>query len=226
VSLSSHQAVGAYRRWTPEPFDQGSKPEAKASRPPEPPRADAPAVEPPAPTPPVVLPTVEEIEAMYEQARAEGFAAGHAEGAAASRAQTERLAALVAAMDSALDRLDEDIAEEIVSLSIAIARQMVGRAIATDPSVVTDTVREALQQMPQGQVRIHVHPDDVALVREYLSTQIEHGHHRLTEDPAIERGGCRLEAAGSEIDGTLTTRWRRIIEELGRGETNWEDGNA
>jgi flagellar assembly protein FliH len=88
---------------------------------------------------------------------------------------------------------------------------------------VADTVKAALQQMPHNQVRIHLHPDDLALVRAHLADALEHGHHRLIEDDSMTRGGCRLDGAGSEIDATVETRWRRILEGLGCTDTAWPE---
>lgn len=79
-------------------------------------------------------------------------------------------------------------------------------------------MREALQQFPQNNAMIHLHPDDTALIREYLGEQVAHMGHRLIEDDAISRGGCLIEASGSELDATVETRWKRILSNLGRDD--------
>jgi len=226
MNISRHQAVGAYQRWEPPSLGE-----------PEPAPVDATAAEPeplaqpeprdvalPQLEPAIQLPTAADIESMFEDARREGYATGFAEGAELARQQAERLAGLADGLDQALKRLDQEVAEEIVALAVEIARQMVRQTLADHPSAINDTVRTALQQLPQSQVRIHVHPDDMALVREYLAEQSVHPHHQLVEDDSVTRGGCRLHTPGSEIDATLETRWRRILEGLGRSDTAWKDG--
>jgi len=254
MSLSRHQAVGAYRRWEPPAFDadatacgaDGTGHMAEAAAP----HSDETSENAGAAMGHVRLPTADEIEAMFEQAREEGRAAGFAEGRAAgleegraagreegrasgraegkeeARAEAQRLAKLVKAMDEALDRLGSDVADELVALAIAIARQMVGTALVDHPESVAATVREALQQLPQNKVRVHLNPQDVALVREHLADQIEHGHHHLIEDASVTRGGCVVEAAGCVIDASVQTRWRRIIGGLGRGNADWDAQDA
>lgn len=228
MSVTRHQAVGAYQRWTPTAFDQHTPPDTAdgindAETEPE----DGEAVAPAEPAqPPVRLPTAEDIEAMFEQARAEGLEAGRAEGLAAARAEAARLAALVGAMDEALNHIDDAVAEQIVTLAIALARRMVGQTLGNKPEVVVDTVKEALQQLPQNDIQIHLHPDDATLVREHAGSTLEQGRHRIVEDPAMARGGCRAEATGSEIDATLATRWRRILEGMGRGDSEWDASDA
>lgn len=273
MALTRHQAVGAYQRWEPPAFDA---PETSAG----PEGADgssasdgadtdalAPAERaadgnphhrsPPPAEPPIKLPTAEDIENMYEQARAEGLeagreeghqagfeagrqagleagrTAGHAEGYEAGRqaglvegrqriaADAAHIAELVGTLDRALDGIDQEVAEELAALAIELARQLVGRTLAERPDSVVDSVREALGQLPHAHINIHLHPDDAALVREALGDPLEQGHHRLIEDESITRGGCKLEAAGSEVDATVETRWRRVLEGLGRQEQAW-----
>ncbi|MBD5805142.1 Flagellar assembly protein FliH [Azoarcus sp. Aa7] len=233
MSISRHQAVGAYRRWEPPAFGEQEEPQL---RPPETEPAPSaplePAVEaapppepPPAPQPEIQLPTAAEIEAMFDDARREGYEGGFAEGAEFAREQANRLGGLADGLDTALKQLDQEIADEIVALAIEVARQMVRRTLAENPEeALVETVRAALNQLPQAQVRIHVHPDDVALIRAYLAEQPTHLHHQIIEDESVTRGGCRLQAPASEIDATVETRWRRILEGLGHRGTSWDDG--
>ncbi|MBI1905622.1 MAG: flagellar assembly protein FliH [Rhodocyclales bacterium] len=220
MSVARHQAVGAYQRWTPTAFDEEV---VAASAKVDPPADKATSATPEPPS--IKLPTAQDIEAMFEQARAEGMEAGRAEGLAAARAEATRLASLVSTMDAALDSVDDAVAEEIIALAIAVARRMVGQTLIDTPASIVDTVKEVLQQTSHNEVRLHLHPDDAALVREHLATPLEQGHHRIVEDPAIQRGGCRAEATGSQIDATLETRWRRILEGMGRTST-WDQADA
>lgn len=233
MSISRHQAVGAYRRWEPPAFGEAEEPQPQpAEAEPTPPAPPEPAVEaappsapPPTPQPEIQLPTAAEIETMFDDARREGYEAGLAEGAEFAREQANRLGGLADGLDTALKQLDQEIADEIVALAIEVARQMVRRTLAENPEeALVETVRAALNQLPQAQVRIHVHPDDVALIRTYLAEQPTHLHHQIIEDDSVTRGGCRLQAPASEIDATVETRWRRILEGLGHRGVSWDDG--
>lgn len=229
MSISRHQAVGAYRRWEPESLggdveDAGPRPTEPPPPPPPPKPEPKPQPDPPRdPVPPVQLPTAADIDAMFEDARRDGYETGLNEGAELVREQAQRVAALADGLDDALRRLDGDVAEELVGLAIEIAHRLVRHALAENPEAVIETVRAALGQLPQAQARIHLHPDDVALVRAYLADQSEHAHHALVEDDSVSRGGCRLQTAGSEIDATIETRWRRVLESLGRRDVPWQE---
>lgn len=230
MSISRHQAVGAYRRWEPPAFGEPEEPqlqppeaEPAPTAPPEPLVEAAPPLEPPpAAQPEIQLPTAAEIEAMFDDARREGYETGFAEGAEFAREQANRLGGLADGLDTALKQLDREVADEVVALAIEVARQMVRRTLAENPEdALIDTVRAALNQLPQAQVRIHVHPDDVALIRSYLAEQPTHLHHQIIEDESVTLGGCRLQGSASEIDATVETRWRRILEGLGHRGTSW-----
>ena len=213
MSISRHQAVGAYRRWEPEDFDAPALP------------------------PDFHLPTAEEIERMHDEMRRAGFeegrAAGHAEGLEAGRAEgyvegraqaeaeAARLAGLADSLDEALRELDGEIAEQLMALAIEMARRMVKLTLAEHPEAILETVRSALLQLPQGHAHIQLHPDDLALVREHLGEQLAHAGHRLQEDARLARGECRIDGQGAQVDATLETRWRRVLESIGHERARW-----
>lgn len=226
MSYHRNQAAGAYRRWDPPSFDAPEPPAPADIEEPVPAPAPEPEPEPETPAPPpeprIKLPTAEDIERIHEEAHKEGYAAGYEEATARGRVEALQLHTLVEGMSNAMTQLDQDVAEEIVALSIEVARQMVIQNLRNHPALVVDVVREALHHLPQGHAMIHLNPDDANLVREYLGEQLAHNEHRLVEDDAISRGGCRVEAAGSVVDATVQTRWRRIMENLSRDDTDWE----
>lgn len=153
---------------------------------------------------------------------AEGFAAGEAAGAAEGQQAARQLLSLAASVDKALTGIDEEIAEEILALALEVARQILRQEIAIKPETVVTVVREALNQLPHQHAAINLHPDDAALVRKYAGDQFSHVGHRIHEDGRLQRGDVVIEASGGQIDATLGTRWRRIVEGLG-SKTPWID---
>lgn len=223
MSFDRHQAVGAYRRWEPPRFDAPEpepEPVAEAEPTPPPPAEPPPEATPPEPT--FKLPTADDIERIHDAAHKDGYAAGYEEGTARGRMEALQIHTLVENLDTALKQIDQDVAEEIVALAMEIAGQMVKRSLASHPENIVDLVREALQQLPQARARIHVHPDDAALLRDYLGEQISHHEHRIHEDDTLTRGGCTIEAEGATIDATVQTRWRRIMETMNANDTRWD----
>ena len=115
--------------------------------------------------------------------------------------------------------------DEILALATELARQMVRQTLNGRPEAVVDLIREALLQLPQNHALIHLNPEDAEMVKEYLGEQLSHAGHRLVEDVTITRGGVRIDASGSQIDATVQTRWRRIMDNLGRN-ISWDGDGA
>lgn len=233
MSMNRHQAVGAYQRWdlpsfdapaeaqpaAPEPVEScAESPPDIAETPPPPPPVELPP--PPAaaiePEPDIHLPTAEDIERIHEEARKDGYAAGYEEGTARGRIEAMQFHGLVESLENAMTRLDQEVADEILALATELARQMVRQTLVVRPESVVDLIREALLQLPQAHALIHINPEDLAMTKEYLGEQLSHAGHRLVDDVTITRGGVRIEAAGSQIDATVQTRWRRVMDNLSR----------
>ena len=175
-------------------------------------------------------PTPEEIQQIMQQAQQEGYVAGHAQGEQAgytagqakAQAEGERMAAMVGQLDEALVGFDQQVAEDLLGLALEVARQVVRQAITVKPEVILEVIRETLAQMPHPHAVIHLHPEDASLARLYLGDQISHAGHRIHEDPRLQRADCMVEAAGSLLDASLATRWKRIAESLG-AHSDWLD---
>ncbi|MBN8282363.1 flagellar assembly protein FliH [Zoogloea sp.] len=236
MSMNRHQAVGAYQRWDLPSFDAP----APAVAPPEiedeaaantltevadtvEPEPPAPII-PPDPEPEIHLPTAADIERIHEEARKDGYAAGYEEGTARGRIEAMQFHGLVESLEASLTQLDQEVADEILALTTELARQMVRHTLALRPEAVVDLIREALLQLPQAHALIHINPDDLSMAKDYLGEHLAHAGHRLIEDATITRGGVRIEAAGSQIDATVQTRWRRVMDNLSRS-IPW-DGEA
>ena len=169
------------------------------------------------------LPTAEDIERIHRDAHKQGYDAGYEEGTARARMEALRLHTLVEQLERALGEFDQQVAEELLALSLEVARQVVRQSIAVRPTVILDVVREALQQLPHQHAAIYLHPEDASLVRSYLGDQLAHAGHRLFEEAGIARGGLRVEAGGSHLDAGVATRWQRVVESMGTAG-GWIEG--
>lgn len=168
--------------------------------------------------------TAEQLEQIRRDAQREGFETGRKEGLAAGqkevRATVQRLTQIITAFTAPLEEVDATVEQELVTLAIAIARQIIRRELKTDPGQVVGVVREALAALPAAtrRVTIHLHPDDAALVREALAAGMEDTGWRIAEDALLTRGGCRIHAEHSHIDATVEKRIAAIVAQLLGGE--------
>lgn len=179
------------------------------------------------PSSPSVL-TAAKLEALQEQAHKEGFDAGYAEGRkkgeAEARAQVDRLKNVFNVLAKPLEQLDTDMQQELVTLAIAIARQVIRRELKADPGHMMAIMREALNHLPLANrtIQIRLHPDDAAAIRQMLTLDEKSQRWELLDDPALTRGDCRVVSETSQIDATLEKRLTAVAAALLGGEREGE----
>ena len=172
-------------------------------------------------------PTVGELEAIEQKAHQEAYAAGRAEGLAAARAESEpqltqlkaqvqRMSAIFDQLARPLENMDAQVEQQLVNLALAIAKQLVRRELKTDPAQVIAVVRETVGLLPASarDVRVHLHPEDAAVVREKLATPSADRAWSIVEDPVMTRGGCRVTTDTAQIDARLETRIGGVISAI------------
>ena len=166
------------------------------------------------------LPTVSGLADLQEEAYKEAFDQGLAEGRKAGqvevRAQVEKLAGMFHDLAKPFEVLDAEVERELLTLAMALARQIVRRELKTDPTQIIGIVRDAIAALPVAarDVRVHLHPEDAAVVREHLAPTESERAWALVEDPVMARGGCQITTATSRIDARLETRLAAILSEL------------
>jgi flagellar assembly protein FliH len=63
-------------------------------------------------------------------------------------------------------------------------------------------------------VRVHLHPEDAAIVAENLAPTMSDRAWTIVEDPVMARGGCQVTTLTSRIDARLETRLGAVLSEL------------
>lgn len=205
-SIIQKEHLSAYQRWELDSFDC-----AAPDKNPEPDQ-----------NPAVILPTTEQIDRIRQQAQAEGHAAGYQMGKNQAQAEVQRLQTLLGNLEQELQQFDQQVAQDLLVLSLDVAKQMICQALKIHPELVIEVVQEAMRCLPHFNQHAHMilHPDDAVLVRSYLGDQLSNSGWKIFEDTRIECGGCRLETSGSQVDATLPSRWQNVLAAIGQ-EGNW-----
>jgi flagellar assembly protein FliH len=168
-----------------------------------------------------------EASRAEQKAHDEAFAQGKAEGIAAGRAEYEsrnaelaarvqRLDAMLNVLSKPLSEMDAQVERQLLTLALTIARHLVRRELRVDPTQVIAIIRETVALLPASarNVRVHLHPDDAALVREVLAEPQAERAWSVIEDPITSRGGCRVTTETAQIDARLETRLGEIIAQV------------
>lgn len=184
--------------------------------------------------------TAEELDDIARAAWDEGHAKGHADGLAAAAAETQRRHAALDARIARLDdlmallarplaELDAEVESQLAQLALTVAGHLVRRELRIDRTQVIGILRHVVSLLPAAarDVRVHLHPDDAALVNEKLATPASERAWIVVEDPVMARGGCRVTAGTSQIDARLETRLKAaIVEVLGEERHGGERESA
>lgn len=170
--------------------------------------------------------TLDELEAIRQDAYNEGFATGEKDGFRAGQLKAKQeadaaLAARVTALEQVMSHLFEPIAEQDQQLEVAlvalvgqISREVIQREVNRDSSQIRQVLREALKLLPMGaeNIRIHLNPQDFELVKALRDRHEE--SWRILEDEGLLPGGCRVETEHSRIDASVETRLSQALKQL------------
>jgi flagellar assembly protein FliH len=166
------------------------------------------------------LPTVSGLADLQAEAYKEAFDQGLAEGREAGRGevrvQVDRLAGMFYDLAKPFEILDTEVERELLTLAMALARQIVRRELKTDPTQIIGIIREAIAALPVAarEVRVHLHPEDAGVVRQNLAPTESERAWTIIEDPVMARGGCQITTTTSRIDARLETRLGAILSDL------------
>jgi flagellar assembly protein FliH len=155
-----------------------------------------------------------------EQSEARGYEAGMAKAKAEMDgriadldARIQRLDLLLHFMSHPLQELDAEVEKSLLQLTLSIGKQLARRELRIDPAQVIAIIRESLQELPTAarDIRVHLHPEDAAIVRERLTAPSNERAWTIVEDPAMSRGGCVVRTENSRIDARLESRINTVI---------------
>lgn len=215
------EELSDFAAWNPGSLDGGRPPQRKPVSAPAP-------VEPPAPPPPPE-PSLDEL---LQGARQAGYQDGYRDGMAALDAFKQSFAkqisaqvgALVASFDGEMQGLEQDIARTLARSAVELARQVVRSELATRPELISAVAHDAVEALliNARHVRVRVHPDDLPLVLDGAGEEMRAREAQVIPDPAIARGGCKVDADICSVDASLAARWQQAAATLGQASV-WED---
>jgi flagellar assembly protein FliH len=135
--------------------------------------------------------------------------------------QIQRYVDGIARLQGVVRELGKPLAGEVVELAMVVAREIIGRELATDRSRIADVVAEALADADgEGAVVVRMNPADLAQLRE-RRPELAQGA-AFVEDRRLAAGGCVVESASQVIDASIEARLDAVrlavVRELRAGE--------
>lgn len=172
-------------------------------------------------TEPLVADLQQQIEARAREAYNQGVAAG--EAAAQQRAQQKLdpvlhgLNSVISELASLRKRVRAEAEDDAVRLSIAIARRVLYREIATDPEAILGLIKAAFGKLNAREThRLRVTAADAALIQEHRAKlQIPPGIE-IASDSSLPQGSAIFETSRGDLDASIDTQ----LSEIDRGLTD------
>ena len=124
--------------------------------------------------------------------------------------------AIFSSFDQALKLIDDDVIQSITQLAIAISKQIIRRELQINSEQVVSVVREAIKLLPLDKSRlvVHLNPSDIEVVQKVFNQDETDHSFSLSEDPSIQRGGCKLSTEDSIIDATIDSQVAQIAAKI------------
>lgn len=169
------------------------------------------------------------VEAVRQEAYAEGFAQGRAQAtleaqrqmadyvASQGRQAAQNFSNLFLSAQAQLADSEQVMAQGILELACELARQVLRHELSVNPNVLQPVVREALGLLmaDSKSALIRLNPLDLDVLADVMRSEFPGMSLTLVADANVARGGCLIESAGAVVDGTLEKRWLRAIANLG-----------
>ena len=168
------------------------------------------------PPPPTTM-LEEEALRRIEQSFQDGLKKGKQQAEAELSKVGEALAQALLATGAVRGKLLHEAEEDLLKLSVLIARKVILREISCDPGVLAGLVRGAVELASDGgEVVVKLNPEDHAVVlecSEFKELLSETRCITLKGDPAVARAGCLVETVRGNIDAGLEAQ----LDEIFRG---------
>jgi flagellar assembly protein FliH len=163
-----------------------------------------------------------EARAETAQRVQEAFAAGKREGNAMAcqalderlEAELEKLRGLLHELNLAGPKLRKQTEEELVRLSVAIARRILHRELTVDPAALQGLVKAAFDRLDRREIKeIRTDANSVARVKKIVDGLGVPGSVEVIGDPSLRPGSLVIEVPRGQLDASLETQ----LVEIERG---------
>lgn len=158
-----------------------------------------------------------QIETRIKEAHARGQA--EAERGAAARVEPilKSFQSMVEQLSQQSGRVRAAAEEDVVKLSVAIARRVLRRELATDPDAVLGLVKAAMAKLQAREIRrLRVAPPDAALIAAQRAGLDFPQGVEIVSDASLGPGSAIFETTRGELDASLETQ----LAEIDRGLTD------
>ncbi|NMP32913.1 flagellar assembly protein FliH [Thalassotalea sp. M1531] len=179
------------------------------------------------------------FEEGFNQGKEEGFAKGYEEGKAQGyedgeksgqeqgitqgleqgQEQIQQLAQQwqqqIEQLHNPLEIVEKNIEQQLLTLVAQLTEAVVLQEAKTNPDILLSAISAGIKALPsqEAQTQIFLHPEDIIMVEaQFGADYIKEQGWRLQPAPQFEQGSCQIENSTSNIDLTVKSRLKHVME--------------
>lgn len=153
----------------------------------------------------------------------EGLKLGHAEGLEQGleegKDKIEDLSAkwqqLTEQLHQPMAVVENNVEQQLLQLVVQLTEAITQEEAKTNPDILLSAITAGMKALPSKdtQTQVLLHPEDITLVEQQFGEEhIEEQGWRLIPAPQLNRGGCLIENSTSNIDLSIKTRIREVLD--------------
>jgi flagellar assembly protein FliH len=156
----------------------------------------------------------EQIRQAYARGLQDGQAALQKQHETEVRPVFERLTETLGAFAELRTRIRRESEEELVELSVAIAKRILHRELTLDPETVRGLVKVAFDRVGAREIkRVRAHPAHGSLLQSLVEKACPDRRVEVVADPAMGSGDIVFETERGDLDASVDSQ----LEEIRRG---------
>lgn len=182
--------------------------------------------------------SAEELQAITDAAEKEGYQAGYEKGLKQGETeglakgledakqtvidQSERLQHIIDVLLAPLESEKDKIESVLVDLVCKLTQTVIERELAIDSRTIEVLIDSVLTQLPQSisNFTLYLNPNDIELVETHLQQKelsVIHEmkkQYSIVSDENLLPGGCRLESKKTNIDASIETKIKKVLQDF------------
>lgn len=167
--------------------------------------------------PPVMIPEEEALRRI-QQAHADGMKKGRQQAEEDLAKVSEAMAQALLATGAVRGRLMHEAEEDLLKLSVMIARKVMMRELSSDPGLIASLVHGAIElAADEGEIVVRLNPEEyqvVAYSPQFQALTRDRKKIVLREDPALGPAACVVETVRGNIDAGFDAQLEEIMRRL------------
>jgi flagellar assembly protein FliH len=155
--------------------------------------------------------TEQRMQAAYQQGLQEGHTSAQQDMSAQLGVMNGRLARTIEELTGLRQRFRREAEEDLVALSLAIARRILHRELTIAPEALLGLVKAALEKIDGRELhRVRVRPEDAAMIQQHFEKMGLPRRVEVIGDPGLERGAAILDSSRGALDASVETQLTEI----------------